>query len=375
MKAMLGSRKSLSILLAAIFILGACRGPNEPLEVVEKTIPTDVVLGRRVAAAVPGLSEIIIEEIFVNPMPFAPSLGFDRPRGPVSFGFCPPADPLAVPATEARNVITKAPKEAEYPYHGIGFTAAGIGGQEPKIVQYPLTHLRKIQTVLLEPTGSFTYEMRVDYGENRVTTYRYRVVPEGVATPGYPTPPPPEVGADPKGPTRVQPGLYLLSITTPDSAFRLPEPGILFMQLPIVQGQKFATEGTDGNTFLKFTSVVGSRDRVNACGTLLDVWNLELKDLVFAEVDKRSAFANAGGLNLNSIKFKIGPQYGGLILEEQISLFGAEGFNPLLLPGCAGGFDPNQDAQGQAVLLALCSSGGLALRQINQTISVEPQIP
>ncbi|MGH9194510.1 MAG: hypothetical protein ACRD1T_02060 [Acidimicrobiia bacterium] len=97
---------------------------------------------------------------------------------------------------------------------------------------------------------------------------------------------------------------------SPPSVFN-PNPPVLYLALPVLQGQESAwrSVGFDTSTrqVMTHNAYVKDRFRVDACGTVLDSWL----------IDADQTFASEQGTSRRNYNYSIATQFGGLIIFEQ----------------------------------------------------------
>ncbi len=312
------NKRLLPFVVLLTLITGACAGPIAPLDIGSKEVPIDLLLGARKAVAGAPLPPIALPLEVFNLQPYrggpTPIAIPEPPPGP-----CPEADPLAVPRLIATNTIDKAPKEGTYMYRTSDKLTTTMGAAT-SVTTFPLTSTWKVGNILAEP-ASFTYDIAVTAGTDTRTT-TYRVLPMGAYTapPGAPVggvpAPPPEA---PKPNTGVPPGFYLAGVSSTGlPALKLAFPGIAIVRFPIDRGATFDSSGTDGNTTIKWRSIVGPKITIDACGTPLDTYSVDLT---------MGMMTTAGSPQVANFttNYALGTQYGGLPVYVSSTVTGNEG--------------------------------------------------
>lgn len=309
--------------LAALFLVAACAGPRAPIDVGSKEVPIDLLLGAKVAkvaqAPLPPLEIPVTPQGLVTfrPVPVLepPAPATTEPPGP-----CPEMDPLAVPKKVATNNISAPPKPGTYTARTVGrFRVGGANAQD--VLLNPSSTI-VVGSPMQEAAGTTTFDFTVKNG-NAETTSTYRIVPLGVS----PSPPaPPSAGGvtatvpnDAPKLSPAAPGLYLARVSSPGSVgFTPTAPGILVTRFPIDLGTTIDTSGTDGVTTTSWRTTVKAKETVDACGTPIDTYRIEL-----------SNGRTVTGKNAESITFtgviNLGTQYGGLPLFQRTDATGTQG--------------------------------------------------
>ena len=299
---------ALPLLLLALSLTAACGGPERPLEVGFKEIPSNVVLGAQTSptpapAASPGGVTIVYlpppSVVALPPPPFEiPAPGPRRPLPtPPTAPVCEVADPRDAPELEAPSRIEAPPADAAYVFRNDGsFETSGADAQSGS---FPEASLRTVKRGFASDDGLvFDFSVSETLGTTTTTT-TYRVLEETA------------VGAVTDG--SVEPGLYLTRVESTDGAGETsvfsPTPHLRLAALPLVRGAVIESRGVDPQTAMtmSFTSTVTGKDRVDACGTPLDTWVLDLTDGQVLSPDQDVEFTST---------YAIGTQYGGLILRE-----------------------------------------------------------
>jgi hypothetical protein len=297
-----------AVLVLGCLLLPACAGPDRPLEVGFKEVPSDVVLG---ASATPGPSAsapapVVVAPpppsvITLPPPPFSttppPQAPPAAPPSPAPTG-CPSLDPLEAPAVEAPSAAQAPPVPASYLYTQVGTFA--VSGANARQGTFPPTLVRVVGDVVDDDRG-FAWSVAETVGDTTTTT-RYRVV-DDQRVPG-------------------QAGLYVERMdyrrTDGATAAFTPTPALQLAAFPLVRGATLETRGVDPTTqtTMTFTSTVTGKARVPVCGEPLDSWTLDLTAgrLVTptSDLDFEATYA-------------LGTQYGGLLLRDAVAFSGTDG--------------------------------------------------
>jgi hypothetical protein len=289
----------------------ACSGPLAKLETGSKDVPIDLVLG----AKVKKVAEAPVPPLMIPAPSFGPFLPrsgssdgsgttFTLPKLP-KLGTCPERDPLDPPKREAKNFMQGPPQPGEYRFRTQGVLQAGT----LVLLDVPLTgdSVVTVKDVVAEPTGGYVFSTSVTHPAAGTTTTTYRVLPpvDGAG----PVDPPGTVPKEAPRPTGEGPALYLAAITQDGSKvpFRPGYPGIPIVRLPFEIGTVFDAAGTDGTTVMSWRSTVVDKAIVDACGTPLDAYTVELVGRVVSGDDGTDVMVKT--------TLRIGPQYGGLVLD------------------------------------------------------------
>jgi hypothetical protein len=310
--------KRLLMLLAAATLSAGCAGPDRPLSVGFKEVPSNVVLGTQASPAAagpatgpslpPGLPPLALPPppsvVSLPPPTFQvpdPSRPLAPPVPQPTATACVFADPLAAPALEAPATVSARPAQAQYVYRNAGtFTQSGA---DARTGSFPALSLRGVSAALEDPDGSGFLFTVTEFGDTTVET-TYLVVERQPL------------------PTDEPPGLYAAQVTTRSSDGQQevfdPTPDLQLAAFPLVRGARVEARGVDPRTQTveSFVSTVTGKARVDACGTPLDSFTLELTEgrLVSPTDD----------LTFNAT-YQVGTQFGGLVLRDAVAFAGTTG--------------------------------------------------
>jgi hypothetical protein len=283
------SQRRFVVLIVALAVLGGC-APKVPLRLSMREAsvdidgvkpPTVVVPGARVAPVRPQL-----------PLPTVPAPLDLPPPAPL----CPKADQFAVPALVADPAILALPAPATYVFREDGDFATG--GAIPIEGDYPPIGQRTV--VLGSKAKGYDFAVAERVGASTKTTAFMLVQPSG------------SIAAQ-------QGGLYLSAMQWDDpilgkGVFR-PLLPMQFLPLPITPGQSVTSTGFDPEHGVSMTlrgGVGAEKKRVDACGSLIDAWELNLTQVIVTP---------EGELNITAT-YAIATQYGGLSVSDVISVTG-----------------------------------------------------
>lgn len=323
---------------AALFALSAasaCAGPQAPLNVGMNSRPVDLLLGERIRVVTESVAPPISPS-------FAPNgTASDRPsyapRGPVHLapGSTPPLPERACPAASAdAPILTQKtasppgpPSSATYTYRVKGsVTAAG----HTKALPAKLT--RDVANIRPDPPAAYTFDA-FDSLDSESSVTSYRLVPDW-----YPARPPTgtvdvvtgtaqtdtgqQVPGNPAG-SRAQPGLYITRLAASDTGLRVPDPGIKVVEFPVATGASFSTAASDGVTTMTYTSTVNRVPaRVDACGVLLDVFQVDLTGEITKQTDSPG---DQGYVRATfNASYGVAPQFGALVVWEKVAITSAD---------------------------------------------------
>lgn len=269
---------------AASAAAAACAGPVEPLNVQTQALPVGLVLGQHAAVVQAPLAPVSLPPRPVGQQVFTPpAVPPATPVGKPHLGPCPAFDPLA-PVGIVNTAPSKPPLPTSYTYRSkIDSNTAGTKASYDGPTKWTVS-----QSSAPNSVGDYTFQTAVKVpvaGFSKTTTYE--VVPTGVQAAGEQVPPG-NIGGNPEGqlPTSApviaspeQPGIYLAGVsedTGSSSTSFVPASPIPLVQFPIQVGASFTTSGTDGNSVISYTSTVTKLTKVNACGTPVGAWQVDL---------------------------------------------------------------------------------------------------
>jgi len=251
---------------------------------------------------------------------------------------CPPAALTAFPAKEAGQTVEGTPAEGQYRWKRAGeqtvATLPGIklpvGGFEQRLVR----NVKKISET------EFTFEtVQPELGSEITTISTFKVKigavsktvsppvePPDVTKPTSPVPlpfqppAPPVTVPKPSVPGTVsvgdpERGISLMKLQRVDKAGNISEltftPAVLYLPLDVVPGEEFNAVGIDSRTgsVLQHRAKVVKRDRVDACGEVVDGWVIE---------STQTFTSGAQSTPPRSYRYIVAPQLGGIIISEEL---------------------------------------------------------
>jgi hypothetical protein len=225
---------------------------------------------------------------------------------------CPDASPFAFVAIPATATATHRPTPSPYRFRYSGTITSNAGQPNAKSVKLPATGTREIANVTaLQSDGSYSYDVIEIYNQLKTTT-TFHVLPNATGASIVP----------PGGPSQANnAGIYIHQIQTTRVDGQggtdnfAPTPEVLMMQFPADNNTGFQGAGTDGpdTTAMKVdTGTVQKRVRVNACGTVLDSWQVEVVGRIVNARGGPNAVRNF------DITFYSATQYGGFNISEHV---------------------------------------------------------
>lgn len=298
--------KRATLCVALALALGACAGPRADLEVGSKEVAVDIVLGAQTTppALPPDLTPNPGFPGFIQPPLPRPDPGAPPPVGPPQ-GACPTPHPLDPIARAAARTAPYAPAAGSYVYRNVGeFTLDG------QTIEYPRTMTRRVHEVRAIEGG---FEFAVDATFAGVTTTtRYRALNAGLT------------------PDR---GLYITQVVTrrPEGTETFtPDPPILLLpfvspeygtnledEIDRARGDGYRSQGTDPltQTTMTLEARIDAKQRINACGEWVDAFDVVVTTGSIVGPTKRLDFSG---------HYLVAPQYGGLIVSDDITMSGTE---------------------------------------------------
>lgn len=304
------STMRVAVLGAALAVLaGGCVHQGEP-RVGVKDVSASLVFGVKEAKPLPSAPAVIpdIQQGGGFSVIDLGSGGIDlsNPRTPPpAKSDCPVASVTAAPLKATEADITGPPVPGLYKWKRSGtFTTSDgaklpFGGYEGRVI----TNVKKIDD------NTYTFQMiqpRVDQALLQVSTFQVKenaTKTQAGGTNGVPI----ETVRDPEG------GVVLKRIEyynengqiQSSSTFN-PGSGVLLLPLPVISGEQYKSvsiDARDGRT-IESDATVTRRQRVDACGDLVDGW----------EVDTQWTDSNNG--QTISYRYIIATQYGGVLISE-----------------------------------------------------------
>lgn len=299
--------------VALLLALPACAGPQRPVELGFKEVPSDVILGGHATptpapapVATPGPAGVGValppppSVVILPPPTFEVGPEPPPPVAPPAAPVCATADPLQPPAREAPSAISAPPAKASYIFRDVGTFA--ISGADARKGAFPATSLRTVGNIVRASDTNFTFDVAELLGTVTTTT-TYDVVGSSLVPQAQP------------------PGLYLKAVKSVQgsstSTFQ-PSPELELAAFPLVRGASVDSSGIDPQsaTSMQFTSTVTGKARVDACGAPLDSWVLDLT--------KGKLISPTQNLDFNAT-YSVGTQYGGIFLRDRTFFAGMDG--------------------------------------------------
>lgn len=301
---MIRPRAALASLLALLAVAASACGPETPVEVGVKDYSTDIVYGAQNKPApptpIPAANPNPGFPSFIVPPPPAPSASSASSAPPLppptAVIACPEDDPFSFPAQPATGDVPVLPVAGTYSFRQQGTITVG----DAEAQQLPPTSDRVLRNVSGEPGIDVTYDVEItSFGETTTTSYAVR-----------------QTTGDPS-----LDGIYITRIVTQRADGSVDEfsplNGVRLLALPVGPAVSWSDVGTDP---LRATSMVVQgevvdKGRVNACGTVLDSWTVEVTGQLLGPGKDLALTAT----------YQVGTQLGGIVLADHIRLSGTDG--------------------------------------------------
>jgi hypothetical protein len=347
----------LSVVVAVGALTAGCAQPDPPGVGIQK-LAADIVFGLKppppdappantapgtdgltgdATTYVPGASQSYPTPSF--PAPRAPRLPSGRQPRPTPLNptrsACPPAALNAFPAKEAGLTLAGTPAEGQYRWKRTGTqTMATLPGVAIPISGFEQRLVREVKKVSDTEFTFQTVQPELGTGVTVLQTFKVKTgavsravepplqtiplerpdrLPDEVPFPSNPSVPARQVG-DPER------GISLMRIERIDaqgnsSALNFT-PAVLYLPLPIVPGESFESVGIDSRTgqVLQHQAQVVRRERVDACGEIVDGWAVEATQTFSGQ-----------GTAARTYRYIIAPQLGGIMISEQVKVTAPEG--------------------------------------------------
>ncbi|MGI8792954.1 MAG: hypothetical protein ACR2H3_07245 [Acidimicrobiales bacterium] len=301
-------RRSFLGLVVALSLLasGCATTPTVPIGM--KEYPADIVYGDQSTPAPPppvpaadprpAFPGFIAPPAPRPPSPTSPPTT-RQPTTTLPVVRCPADNPLDVPKREASPSVGSTPSVGRYPFRQTGHSK--VDGTVVATLAPETEHqVDAIRDVALE---SFRFDVGVLQGDATTTT-TYEVNRRGVEN-----------------------GLHIAQIRTSDplgtSAFT-PSAPVKLLPFPAVIGARWRSAGTDPlhQVTLSINGLVRGKTRVNACGTPLDAWLVEVgRD---PQTDQPSRIVGPQKSIELTGTYAVATQFGGMIIAENITMRGSD---------------------------------------------------
>jgi hypothetical protein len=289
-----------------VLLAAACGGPQRPVDIGIKEVPSDVILGAHASpSAAPAPTAPVtqapppVSVVALPPPTFEVGPEPPPPMPTTTPAVCATADPLQPPAREAPPTVNAPPAKATYLFRDAGSYA--VSGADARKGSFPATSVRTVGNIVRSSDSNFTFDVSELLGDVTTTT-TYDVVGSSLV------------------PAALAPGLYLKQVKsvrgTASSSFA-PSPELELAAFPLVRGASVTSSGVDPQTAtsMQFTATVSGKSRVDACGAVLDSWVLDLTQGKLISPTQNLDFSSS---------YAVGTQYGGLVLRERTAFAGTD---------------------------------------------------
>ena len=314
--------------MAALVVLSTACGPKHSTELAMKQYSTDIVFGTqsRPAPAPPvaGAEPAPAFPSFIVPPPPSPTTPAgslptttSRPAGPpAATRACPPDDPFVFPQDPATSAVFRPPTAGSYTFRQEGnVTVSGAPA-----IALPAQSIRRVGNVTGTPATGLNFDVAIEsLGDTTTTTYQAR------QSTGDPT----------------LDGVFITHVVTRRASGSIdefaPANGVRILPLPAAAGATWNDVGTDpvrGTSMVVQGTVDADKARVNACGTPLDAWGVQVSGRLLGPNKDLTLTA----------AYAVGTQLGGFVLREQVSLSGTDGGSSVHLTSAATINDPRPTA-------------------------------
>ncbi len=349
-------REPLLLLVALGMVTAGCAQPDPPGVGVQK-LAADIVFGVKppppdappantvpgydglsgdATTYLPGPSRSYATPSFPSRAPRLPSTRQPRPTplNPTKAA-CPPAALNAFPATEAGLTVAGMPAEGQYRWKRTGTqTMATLPGVAIPISGFEQRLIREVKKVSDTEFTFQTVQPELGTGVTVLQTFKVKTdavsrgveppvrtiplerpdqLPKEVPFPSNPSVPSRRVG-DPER------GISLMRIERIDaqgnSSVLNFTPAVLYLPLAIEPGESFESVGIDSRSgqVLQHQAQVVRRERVDACGEIVDGW----------AVEATQTFSGSGTAT-RTYRYLMAPQLGGIMISEQVKITAPEG--------------------------------------------------
>ena len=329
------------ILSLSVLLLAGCVQQKDPKVGITK-VEADLVFGvkERPAPVTPANTDVD-EPIDDTQIPYFKEFklpdNYLRLPKVASDTECPKAPPSAA-AKDASDVnITGKPREGLYRWVRAGEQKPA--GAPPEVPGVKITGFEKrvVRNTKVENPTTHTFETVQVANERTAIVSTFRVRTDAInqaTTGGVPVISGPRAGEPDRG-------ISLVKIESIDNkgevvaAFN-PTTPILYLPLPVSSGEQFQSTGIDprtGQTIIHEATVLG-RERVDACGELVDGWAVEAR--------QTTTNGDAGPAAQVTYRYILATQYGGMMVSERLKyetttvsndlIFTLGQFNPDPLP-------------------------------------------
>lgn len=280
-----------------------------------KTASMPGLPGQTIASGAPAQSPTASNPFPAFQFTAPPSFNFSPPPL-IATAQCPAAPPSAEAARAVTPTVPSKPATGWYKWQLLTYRRVGTGSSALAAVHYTTYHLENVSATSTvpnpqdssQPTTVWTFQMVEPDGSGNVWTYTFQVKQN---SPGA------RVAAGNFGKSQ--------SVTEPDAGLAIsseiernakgavvfsfsPQPAVLLLPLAVTGGQSFQGSGTDpsnGESLIVQGQVQGTK-RVDACGQLVDGWNVSGTET--------STNPATGGSATTDVDYAVATQYGAIVI-------------------------------------------------------------
>lgn len=312
------------LIVASLLSLTAC-GPTIPLSIGLKQAGSDILFGHPPASPppppLPQARFLPAPLELPPPAPGAPPATFAAIPAASPPPACPDASPLAVPGQPAGLWAATPPAAATYNFRYRGTVTIDPGQPDQSVSTVPASGTRQvIPTSQPSPVdGSYTFSVVETFAGKQMKS-DFQVFPPSTAVAPVPLPVTPHAGIYFTGMT-----VTTVGSSTPSTQFN-PQPPVQVDVFPDFPGQTWqggagtdpasqTTLTVDGNGTDAKSSIVSGPARVNACGDVVQAWEVTLVGTLSA--------ASSGPGNLTeayTLVLDLATQYGGISVQDHLVL-------------------------------------------------------
>lgn len=249
---------------------------------------------------------------------------------------CPPAL-NAFPAKEAGLNVEGTPTEGQYRWKRKGTqTVTNLPGIQLPVSGFEQRLVRNVQKISETEFTFETVQPELGGGVTTISTFKVKTaaVSRGVVAPvepKLPSPPedvePPVDVPSPGLPNSVRAGdpergISLMKLQRVDAEGNMAElvfsPAVLYLPLGIEPGEAFTAVGIDARTgsVLQHQARVLRRERVDACGEIVDGWAVEAT---------QTFSGSAQTAPPRTYRYIVAPQLGGIVISEEVHVTSPQG--------------------------------------------------
>ncbi|MHB1912935.1 MAG: hypothetical protein ACYCTI_12880, partial [Acidimicrobiales bacterium] len=223
-----------------------------------------------------------------------------------------PAAPFGASASKAISpTVSSPPAQGSYKWQVMTQTPGAGANRTVTVTRYVTDYVEHVSKTTSTPnpqggtTTTFTFDVVSPGAEGGTVTTTYQVKQNAIQVSSGGQVSAAQSAGEPDR------GIAISSVVDRDAAGTItgtfnPTPAVLLLPLAVQSPQKFQAVGVDPSSGASFTNdadVTGQIKRVNACGQLVDGW----------EVTSTQTFSDSAGTTTSTVDYAIAPQYGGLV--------------------------------------------------------------